>query len=66
MGRNKMCLKYFNFPEDKNLDDFKILSKNLNKECEFSRADVVDYLIERCKRSENKIKLLERVIKDIK
>lgn len=61
-----MSLEYFNFSEDKNLNDFKELSKNLRKEKQESRADVIDYLIERCIRTENKINLLKRIVEDIK
>ena len=45
--------KSINFPWDKNLDDFRTLVNNLRNEKEYSRADVVEYLIERCRRLEN-------------
>lgn len=61
-----MALEYYNFPEDKNLDDFKEISKNLRIEKQESRADAVDYLIERCKRSQLKLKSLMRVVEGIK
>lgn len=38
---------------DKNLDDFQRLVNNLRNEKEYSRADIVEYLIERCRRLEN-------------
>lgn len=40
---------------DKNIDDFKTLVKNLHNEKSHSRADIVEYLIERCRRSESEI-----------
>jgi hypothetical protein len=37
---------------NKNLDDFREVSKNLKSEGQTSRADCIDYLIARCKRIE--------------
>ena len=57
-----MSLEYFNFPENKDLNDFKEVSNNLRNEKQVSRADAVDYLIERCKRAESKILLLQKFL----
>ena len=37
---------------DKNLNDFQVVADNLRSEYQESRAIIVEYLIERCKRAE--------------